>query len=238
MKETLLIVALISLVSACEPSADLSKVKDLQHHYLEYKKAAHLAASSDYDYFRMEQVDRNVLTDTIIHCNERIFTDKALVDALNKDVTAWLRDWVFIGESKTMKGTFVIDTTDLMGLEDAESYFKTEDIKKSQPVEGKLFHLRNSTFKAHVGGNEVKYRIVPANPEIIGSIGEYKIETTGDYIPIDMPGVKRPKMYQMWYSCFRVRVDWYITIRSDDFLDKPLAVKLSDVTYQYINAFP
>ncbi len=236
MTTRLLVIALIPLLVACESqTADLETLKDLQHNHDEFEKADYSFGTGD-QYFRLEHFDLEALTDTLEHCHARIFTDKAVLKALNKDVGHWLRNGVFIGKSKMMKGTFVLDTTNMLLLEDPLKYYMEENIHGSQPVAGKLFHMRNEMHTAWVDGKAIYYQIVPANARWTKEIGEYRIETTGDYLPSHV-GKCIPTKSNMRYFCDKLQVDWFITIRSDDFFDGQLAIKLSDATYHYTDDF-
>ncbi|MES2557504.1 MAG: hypothetical protein V4604_15215 [Bacteroidota bacterium] len=237
MTGRLLIIALILLIYSCESStADLDTIKDLQHNHDDFEKADYSFGTGD-QYFRLEHFDLDALTDTLERCHERIFTDKTILKALNKDIAAWLRDSVFIGKSHTMKGTFVLDTTNLLLLKDPFKYYMEEKIHGSQPVVGKLFHTRNSMHTAWVNGKAIYYDIVPANAKWKKEIGEYRIETTGDYMPAHVNSVTPPTTSNLRYFCDQMMVDWYITISSDDFFDGQLALKISDVTYHYTDDF-
>lgn len=231
-----LIIVLISIVAACQSSTvDPDKIKDLQGNYDDFDKADYSFGTGD-QYFRLEHFDLAALTDTLEHCHERIFTDKALLKALNKDIAAWLRDSVFIGTSKTMKGTFVADTTNMFFLEDPLMYYVEENIRGSQVVSGKLFHINNSMHTAWINGKAIYYDIIPANAKWVKETGEYRVETTGDYIPKHMRGDVTTKS-DMRYFCDQLQVDWFITITSYDVFDGQLALKISDVTYHYTDNF-
>ncbi|HLP56083.1 MAG TPA: hypothetical protein VK151_13690 [Fluviicola sp.] len=236
MTTRLLVIALIPLLVACESqTADLETLKDLQHNHDEFEKADYSFGTGD-QYFRLEHFDLEALTDTLEHCHARIFTDKKLLKTLNEDITAWLRDSVFIGKSKTMKGTFILDTTNLQLLQDPLNYYMEEPIRESQPVAGTLFHTQNSMHTAWIDGKAIYYDIVPANAKWVKETGQYRIETTGDYLPGHLVNGD-PTKSDMRYFCDQLQVDWFITIRSDDFFDGQLAIKLSDATYHYTDDF-
>lgn len=230
------ILVVISLLYACERStADSAAFKDLQHHYTEFRKADYSFGTGD-QYFRLEHFDLDALTDTLTRCHERIFTDKAILKALNQDVAAWLRDSVFIGKS-TAKGAFVLDTTNMLLLEDPLTYYMEASIKAEQTAAGRLFHTTNSMHTAWINGKAIYYDIVPANAKYLKEIGEYRIETTGSYLPAHVNDDSRPAISSLRYFCDQLRVDWYITIASDDFFDDHIALKISDVTYHYTDDF-
>lgn len=230
-----LIVVTLSLLNACQNSADLDKVKDFQYNYAEFEKADYSFGTGD-QYFRLEHFDLEALTDSIANCHERIFTDKALLKALNKDIAAWLRDSVFIGKS-SVKGAFVLDTTNLLLLEDPLTYYLNEHTKAEQAVAGRLFYTTNSMHTAHINGKTIYYDIVPANARYLKEIGEYRIETTGKYLPAQVNDGSRPAVSSLRYFCDQLMVDWYITMRSSDFFDGQIALKISDITYHYTDEF-
>lgn len=231
-----LIIVLISLIYACESStADLDTLKDLQRNHSDFDKADYSFGTGD-QYFRLEHFDLDALTDTLARCHERIFTDKVILKELNEDIAAWLSDSVFIGKS-TVKGAFVLDTTNLLLLEDPLTYYMEEHTKAEQAVAGRLFHTKNSMHTARINGKAIYYDIVPANAKWMKEIGEYRIETTGNYLPAHVDHGKHPAVSSLRYFCDQLQVDWYITIRSDDFFDGQLALKISDVTYHYTDDF-
>jgi hypothetical protein len=233
---TRIVIITIALLSACQDATDFSKVTDLQKNNNDFKDADYSFGTGD-QYFRLEHFDLEALSDTIKRCHQRIFTGKSMLKALNDDVDAWLRDSVFIGKSTTMKGTFILDTTNLLLLNDALTYYMEGSIKKSQVVAGKLFHLRNSMHTAHINGKKIYYEIVPANAKWTNEIGEYIVQTTGDYNPRHMSNGLQSRTSSLRYFCDRLLVDWYITIRSGDFFEGQLAIKVSDITYHYTDDF-
>lgn len=228
---------IIALLFSCANSSDEKKVvpsKNLMHFqkmYVEYYKKADHNLSTGLAYYRMTNFDLERLTDTISKVNAEIFQNEDIRTLVNEDISNWLRDYVFIGSSKKMKGDFMLDTTNMLTLEKPSEYYSYSKIKQGQKIYNKLF--LNTFFKRliEIDGKKIYYYIRPANGKLLEEIAEYRIKTSGDYLPIYEK--KRNKIYDRRYLCDLYRIDWYVLISSDDFFNDKLAFKITDTTYYY-----
>lgn len=212
------IVCLLMALVSCNESVNSNKLARYEQCYREFEKADY-AFSGFYDYHRFRDFDLNSFTDTVLACQEDIFSDPYLLKALKKDLTAWLRDSVFIAHLRTPQGTMLVDTTNMLFMSADEDlhYYMEEKIRKGQDLDGKLFETRNSSHVFRMNGKTVYFELVPANAHYLREIGEYRIETTGKFIPAKMHVGGKSTLSNLRYLCDAYRMDWFLTIASDDF---------------------
>lgn len=187
--------------------------------------------ASGYNYFQMLNFDLHSLHDTIAKVHEDIFLDKEIRNLVTKDVFNWLRDSIFIGSSRTRKGNFILDTTNMLTLEKPFKYYTGTRVKYGQSVHNKIFQKIYNMHTVKIGDKKIYYYLVPANGKLLKEVAEYRIETTGDYSPdyVDNKTI----IYNRRHFCDLYQIDWYIRIESDDFFNDRLALKITDSTYYY-----
>lgn len=233
MKNTLLSLLLVPLFfTSCNQSSTTELITVLKNNRKEYTTANH-TFSGGHHYFRLKNFDWQTVTDTISHFHSLVLKDEKIIDQLNKDVSTWLQDSVFIGFSKSIKGTFLLDTTNLLLQEDSLELLIQHPATHGQPIENKMIWLPHTNHIAEINNQKIYYTIVPVNGTKISSEGKYRIVTTGDYKPDYLQNHNNTIASELQYFCDTYLTDWYILISSDDFFDDNLALKITDTTYFY-----
>jgi hypothetical protein len=224
-------VTISAILSSCSNSYKYGGIEKFINNRKLFDKADYNFPDG-YQYYRLKNFNLRTLSNTLSKCHEEIFQDSRIVELINKDITAWLRDSVFIGSSKTMEGTFVLDTTNIFLMNNSVGY-TLSTISQPQKMYNEIFQMRHSMHTARIDGKEIYYDIIPTNGNIIKKLAEYRIETTGDYIPSYMHAGGKVNRSDLKYFCDLYLIDWYIVISSDDFFDDRLAIKITDTTYYY-----
>ncbi len=227
----LLHILILAFLFSCEHRKD-EKLIPFKNAYQEFENADYNLSNSDH-YYRMMNFDRMKFCKIIAEKHSEIFQDRKIESLVNKDISDWLRDSVFIGSSHTMNGTFLMDTTNMLILKEPFEYYIQSEIKRGQTVLNELFQIRNSMHTVNIQGKEIHYEIVPVNGKLIRKQGEYRIETTGDYIPEYMRTSGRVDKANVRYFCDLYLIDWYVLISSNGFFNDKLALKITDTTAYY-----
>ena len=228
----ILALSILALLYSCG-DYDYDKLQPYEKFYKEFKDADY-SFSAGSQYYRMKDFDYRGICDTLSKVHAAIFQDPEVEKLVNQDVSNWLRDSVFVGLSETMKGSILVDTTNMLLLDNPLDYYMQRKIEMGQSIDDQLFRIRHAMHTARIGDKELYYDIVPTNGKLIEELAEYRIETTGDLVPGYMRN-NRIKVItsNLRYFCDLYQIDWYILISSSDFFDDRLALKLTDTTYYY-----
>lgn len=235
----IIFIPIIILFFSCTNSHDKKEVvsnKNLELYkaqYKEYFSGTNSKLTATNSYFQMKNFDLEGMTDTILKINDEIFEDESIKEIVNNDIADWLRDSIFIGSSKTRKGSFVLDTTNMLTLKNPSKYYTNSEIKKGQAVRNKLFQKIHSPHMINIDGQKIYYYIRPGKEKLVKEIGQYRVETTKDYLPTYEKN--RNKKYDIRHFCDLYIMDFYIIVRSKAFFKGTYAFKIKDSTYYYVN---
>ena len=224
-----IVVLLFSCANPENPEHD-KKLKPYKNMLAEYEAADSNFGESHY-YYRMLNFDLNSLSDTIAKVHEDIFKDEKIRALATKDISNWLRDSVFITSSGTKRGSFILDSINMLTVEKPLEYYLHSRVKHGQDVNNKIFQNFNSMHTVKIGDKKIFYYFIPKNEKLLKEVAEYRIETTGDYSPYYIEN--KATIYNRRYLCDLYSIDWYIKISSDDFFNDRLALKITDTTYYY-----
>ncbi|MEL6633856.1 MAG: hypothetical protein AAFQ83_20480 [Bacteroidota bacterium] len=221
-------------------TCDFSSHHTDKSHLVEYQEIHAAYDSAQYtfpngtEYYRLKNFDLSSLTDTFLRVHDVIFEDEKVRQIVNKNIANWLQDSIFIGTSQTRKGSHVVDTTNLLFVDDPFEYgLKTSSFQR-QPLNGQLLELRYNWHTVTIDDKDIYYYMYPMDGRLLDELAKYYIETTEDYKPSYMQNSRnQSSLAQLQYYCDKYIADWYIAIHSDHFFDDQLAFKITDTTYHY-----
>ena len=232
IKYPLSIFLMTLLIESCGFEKEPLEVKKLRENYQEFLNVDY-SFSSGIQYYQMQSFDIEKLVDTIEKVHQIIFDETFPLEELNKQISRWLRDSIFVGTSQAREGLIIMDTVNLLNLDNPVDYYLNSEIKAVQNISGKLFRPNHFAHTVPINKKNISYQIYPTNGKLINEIGEYRIETTGDYIPKYMYVGGRSSRSNLRYFCDQYLIDWFIIISSDHFLNGGLSMKISDTTLYY-----
>lgn len=231
MKSQYFLITLIILF-ACKAPVPTEFEKSLLENYQKYENSEFYFRNGP-NYFEIHGWDLSRLTDTLSIVNENLFGNTNESASLNLELTSWLKDSVFIGLNEKAEGQILFDTTNMMHLENSFDYYMSPEINVDHRVYRRIFQVENSSFEAQINKSQIFFRIIPMNGKRLETLGEYKIVTTGDYIPQIMNVSSSVSQASLKYVKASYSVDWFILIQVYGNDKKNLALLISENTDFY-----
>ncbi len=219
MKYLFLPLFLIILIGCSSDQEESELLKELKGNHEEMMNQVDSIFPAGQRYYVCSNLNVKMAMDSLTKYNALVINDESISKEINNELEKWLLDYIFIVPSEAYNGTFELDTTNLLLLENELDYYMSRDTFVTQNIKNRLIYINEAT------SHKVKtyyYDIVPVKKEYLGVTGKHILKTSDDYLSTaNYTRVIGEKHL----------VDWHFTIASDELGE--LAFIISDTTVHY-----